>query len=262
MAKKTVGAYQTKAVSLPIDGPYPAFARAVRHLLGWSADSDRPFLSTRAAMAKTGLSNFTISHMTRGWKVKVASIYQFASILSGDAARLTRLAGYMTPEEVEASESAMSESAVLPLPPGDPLLEIGDDLGMASYDLVPLSDEMASAGQTLPAPGHGESGEVLRSALPGGVRSIRVRGDCMEPDYQDGDILLVRPARIAGPGEVVGARVGGEIASVKIYRNTDEGSFLEIVAEPVQRITNDFEILGVVVGYTRLHRTTNGRHKP
>ena len=53
--------YRVKAARTPINGPYKEAAKLVRRLLGWEEGSTRPYLSTRNAQNKTGISNGTIN---------------------------------------------------------------------------------------------------------------------------------------------------------------------------------------------------------
>ena len=257
--------YQEKAFDLPVTGPYRDFALEVRRIMGWTRGSDRPFLSTRGAAIKSDLSNFTISQMTAGYQVGRNRIRVFAQAFGEDADRLLKLAGYLSPEDVrlgvQRQEQFQSQSA----------MRIGslvaedhsrygplEEVPMSAFATIPFSEEMASAGTALPVSGSETDWQTMQSILPGGIHALRVRGDCMEPDYHNGDIILVRPTSQAANGQVVLARVNGEIASVKVFRQSDEGQLLESLAQPLHRITGDFEIMGVVEGFTRLHHPQNG----
>jgi hypothetical protein len=97
-----VDPYRIKAANLPIEGPYKDGARFVRRILGWEESEDRPYLSTRNAQHKTGISNGTINTLAHGGKVSSNIIEIFAQKMGEDAERLKRLFGYISPEEIAA----------------------------------------------------------------------------------------------------------------------------------------------------------------
>lgn len=49
---------------------------------------------------------------------------------------------------------------------------------------------------------------------------LRIEGDSMEPDFKDGDIIIVDPEVEPAPGEFVVAKNGGNQATFKKYRPT------------------------------------------
>lgn len=49
---------------------------------------------------------------------------------------------------------------------------------------------------------------------------LRIEGDSMEPDFKDGDIIIVDPEIEPAPGEFVVAKNGGNQATFKKYRPT------------------------------------------
>ena len=76
---------------MPIDGRYPALAKVIRHLLGWEKGSPRPYLTTRGAQRKTGISHVTITTAACGDRPSVESLIQIATELGGDAHDLVAL---------------------------------------------------------------------------------------------------------------------------------------------------------------------------
>lgn len=50
--------------------------------------------------------------------------------------------------------------------------------------------------------------------------ALRIEGDSMEPDFKDGDVIIVDPEIEPAPGEFVVAKNGGDQATFKKYRPT------------------------------------------
>jgi len=50
--------------------------------------------------------------------------------------------------------------------------------------------------------------------------ALRIEGDSMEPDFKDGDVIIVDPEVEPTPGEFVVAKNGGNQATFKKYRPT------------------------------------------
>lgn len=94
-----VNPYRAKASERPIDGEFRQLAQEVRWLLGWMSDESRPYLSTRAAEAVTGISNGTIATMARGGRVHRDTLRKFAQKMGADPVRMQRIGGYVTPAE-------------------------------------------------------------------------------------------------------------------------------------------------------------------
>lgn len=130
-------AERNKARNIPIDGEYPDFAKAVRYLLGWSEDSDRPYLSTRAAQSKTGVNFTTISMAARGFRGKEDTVKKIAVGLGGDVDELLLLADYVPKGRREELRSWTD--SIITDPPYDPSREITgsydpDDVYVAAQD--------------------------------------------------------------------------------------------------------------------------------
>jgi repressor LexA len=130
---------------------------------------------------------------------------------------------------------------------------------LSSRGGIPLVGSV-TAGRPVDAPENRE-GEVCLSGLFGeekGLFAVRVRGDSMEgAGILEGDLVVVRPASRASPGETVLAYLGPEQEStVKIFRRGPSG---EAVLEPrnpnyaALSIRHDphFRIGGKVVGVVR-----------
>ena len=83
-----------KAALRPIDGRYDEMAKEVRKLLGWGSCEDYPFLTTRSAARKTGISHTAISSMARGDRPSENIIMRFAQAMDADETKLLSLSGY------------------------------------------------------------------------------------------------------------------------------------------------------------------------
>jgi len=80
---------------------------------------------------------------------------------------------------------------------------------------------------------------------------LRVKGESMEPEILDADMVLVRQAAFAESGEVVVARVGEDEATVKRLRRRGRSVFLEAANPKHPPIKREFRIIGKVVGLLR-----------
>lgn len=132
----------------------------------------------------------------------------------------------------------------------DPLARIGPDVDVRQFTRLPMATGRASAGEGA-LTGTGEETEQFGDVIKGDVRTICVDGSCMEPFYHNGDILFVLRSDTAANGEIVVAVFNGESVACKVYRNTDEGEFLETTNGKYPKITGDFRIVGVVKGSYR-----------
>ncbi len=132
----------------------------------------------------------------------------------------------------------------------DPLSRIGRDVDTSQFSRLPLATGRASAGaEVLTA--ETEETEQLGDVIRGDVRTICVDGDCMEPFFRNGDILFVQRSDTAENGQTVVAVFNGESVACKVYRNTNEGEFLEATNGKYPRISGDFRIVGIVKGSYR-----------
>lgn len=82
--------------------------------------------------------------------------------------------------------------------------------------------------------------------------ALTVNGDSMNPKYEDGDIVLFEHQVIESNGNDCAVRIGGEDATFKKVRKTDEGIILQPLNpdyEPIHITSSDsdnsIEILGI-----------------
>ena len=214
-----------RASERPVVGAHVDFALEVRRLLGWEVGSTRPFLSTRAAYLKTGVSNGSVNSMSKGQRPSSRTVEAFAQGLGADADHLKRLAGHVSPDE--ARRLAWSRR-----PPPESL----EDAGLAG-----IGEEQALP-DVLDEQCHG----LVAALYAEGTRAVWVRGDSLLPLYRDGDLVFVLPADHADPGrEVVCRPPGGVLPSIGIVR--DRG-----VESPAGgALIPDARVVGVVEGYMR-----------
>ncbi len=218
-------------------GPHPELARQVRALLG-------P-LSSRAAAGRTGVSHATIVAMTRGARVSVESLLKFAQ-------------GFRTPPD-----ALLKAAGYPPLPPpprvfvldeDDPLGNVGGAVDLGLLARIPMAPGSVSANLTRVQEPLDAPPLSLGEALPGGVRAIRVEGDCMRPFYQSGDVLLVRESDDARNGDKVIALVDWGGITCKVLRENGGPRYLEPTNGDGKITADRFRILGIVVGFFRRER--------
>lgn len=96
-----------------------------------------------------------------------------------------------------------------------------------------------------------------------GTFALRVKGKSMEPEFKEGDIIIVNPELAPGPGDYVVAKNGGNEATFKKYRSrgiTEHGEdVFELIPLNPDFATLDSSkekilIIGVVVEHRRAMR--------
>lgn len=128
-------------------------------------------------------------------------------------------------------------------------------------DLVPLPLLGAiAAGAPLLASENIEAEISVPRAMLGAVRDaflLRVKGDSMvEAHIMDGDLVVIRPQRSAGNGDLVAALIDGEEATIKRLR-TDYDSVVLAPAnpayQPIPLEGADVRLIGKVIGLLRAY---------
>lgn len=80
---------------------------------------------------------------------------------------------------------------------------------------------------------------------------LRVKGDSMEPDMQEGDLALIERVSHAASGETVIAHVGDGEATVKLLRRRGGEAWLEARNASYKPLRAPFKVVGRVVGLLR-----------
>ncbi len=115
-------------------------------------------------------------------------------------------------------------------------------LGVAPAGRPLLAEEVP--GDMLPSPlGFGNGGKLF---------AVKVVGDSMEPLLSSGDHAVIRAEQTAQPGEMVAARVEGEVTLKRLARRKNRLVLKpENPSYPVIPVTRDTRIIGKVVGMYR-----------
>ena len=221
----------------PITGRYPELAKEMRRLLRG--------MSSRAAARKSGVNYATLSTMLHGDRASMESTVKVAQAFGADPNRLLEVSGYPV---VHA-----------PAPVEDPLLLAGREVDPTPLAVIPLAPGKVSANPNRARDTVIEPYGTFGERLPGQVRSIEVEGDCMQPFFQDGDVLFVRESEDARNGDKVIALIDYDSITCKTFRRGGSGKgepYLEASnghgSGHAKRIEADrFRILGIVVGFYR-----------
>ncbi len=98
----------------------------------------------------------------------------------------------------------------------------------------------------------GEALEWIDSDVKGEHNfALRVKGDSMEPEFNEGDILIVSPTAKAGNGDYIVAKNNEEEATFKQYRQYDNTRILHPLNPKYKDIIlnkdQEYRIVGVVM---------------
>lgn len=128
--------------------------------------------------------------------------------------------------------------------PVDSLRTLVRDLPIA----VPVYDQPVSAGKGVPSVQeymYLPPETTIRSSWYG----LPVRGDCMLPRLNPGDVVLVNPEGMPDPGDMVVVDIDDEIAMVKWFVKRKDGYFLEPEqGDPIPYDEDHVRLVGVVMG--------------
>ncbi len=84
---------------------------------------------------------------------------------------------------------------------------------------------------------------------------LRIKGDSMEPELLDGDLVIVRKVQTAEDGDLVVARIDQGDATAKRFRRTSREVWLEPANAKYKPIREKpFTIIGRIVGMARAYR--------
>lgn len=87
--------------------------------------------------------------------------------------------------------------------------------------------------------------------------ALRIKGDSMEPEFKEGDTIVIDPAVAPSPGEFVVAKNGDHEATFKKYRLKANGAFELVPLNPdyptIDSEQQQVQIIGTMVEH-RIHR--------
>jgi len=196
----------------------------------------------QAALARAiGVDGAAINRwINRGLKPRPANCKRLAEFLGVDYSEVMRRAGHPSLDEEEGREARPLSEAVTRAARW--LREIEHD-----YEALPVLGG-ASAGR-----GRSIDDEVLwkpkrRRRLPGNRFAVEVRGDCLSPTINDGDMIVVDPDVSRRPGQLVAVRSDGEHHVKRLVSMTD-GLVLESNEGQMTMRADDTHIAGVVIAY-------------
>jgi SOS-response transcriptional repressor LexA len=198
-----------------------------------------------------------------------------------DLAGALRAAGYEGSVEVEERPGEQASSAAMPsardeardlirrlnsllaesgAPSIDPLRRLGEDVDITNMASMPIGSVAASAGVSTLRGDADRADDTLAEYLPNNVRPIRISGDCMLPEYRDGDIVLVRETQRVNNGDIVIAVSvdGGEVMCKQFRDDRGRGRRLEPLNKEAADSRHlgawEYRIVGIVAGSIRIGR--------
>lgn len=154
--------------------------------------------SARGASLEAGLGEEGIRNIKRGHKPDYSKLPRLASVLNCTVAYL--LGRVERPEETDGVEPALSDFAKVPL---------------ISYiragDWAAVSDPYS--------PGQAEEWLGLNYKAGKSAFALRIKGKSMEPEFREGDVVIIDPDVAPSPGDCVAAkRDKDDEATFKKYR--------------------------------------------
>ena len=197
-------------------GKRVAFARKLRKL-------------SQAEVAKNvGIAQPTLSELERGLSDGTKFIVQLASALKVSVVWLESGEGLMENDDYN----------VVPGP------RIGGEVPIISW--VQAGDYRLVVDNF--QPGDCEDTVTATIRVKRHTYALRVQGDSMEPDFREGDILIVEPEMDAEPGDFVIAKNGdGEATFKKLVKDGPDWYLKPLnPAYPMKKMSDSVRIVGVV----------------
>ncbi len=175
----------------------------------------------------------------------------------------SRIGNYETGARKVSVEDAVVLASALSITPGELLFGTPDNAEFITPGLrsVPIVSYVQAGMFTEPdyilTPEGVTESIYFDGPSSGLVFALRVKGDSMEPEFKEGDTIVIDPAISPNPGEFVIAKNGDYEATFKKYREKANGSFELVPLNPdyptidseLQHIT----IIGTMVEH-RIHR--------
>lgn len=175
----------------------------------------------------------------------------------------SRVGNYETGARKVSVEDAVVLASALSVSPGELLFGAPDNADFIMPGLRPVPVvSYVQAGMFTEAYNINTSGEAEELVYFDGPASdllfaLRVKGDSMEPEFKEGDTIIVDPTVEPHPGEFVVAKNGDNEATFKKYREKSGGGFelvpLNTDYSIIDSSQQDVVIIGTVVEH-RIHR--------
>ena len=211
----------------------PALALEVKELLSKFSPGDKP-LTSREAADLTGLSHATVAKMLRGLPVGRSATRQLAERLGGDIERILNLSGYTVTESEHFYSRPINEDDGSERLRPTPLVRLRE--GCSPYAFREMAERPK---------------EFLDTYVEPWSRAVRVEGSVLEPEYRDGDILLIQERFRRLDGKLFLASLDGHYETGNFIRVGSRNYELEAGGMRMTALSRDYEFHGKIVGWLR-----------
>lgn len=199
------------------------------------------------------------------WVLAARKLKGWTQTQLGDAMGVTK--GNVSAWENERHEPSFSQVMKLSELTGAQI-ETRGNVRAAEIDAhrVPLLDYV-QAGLMTEATGPGladDASEFLLTtlAVSSGAFALRIKGNSMEPEFHEGDVVIIDPTEVPLPGDFVVAKNGDHEATFKKYRPrgvSDGKEVFELVPlnedyAPMRSDQQHIEIIGTMVEHRKYRR--------
>ncbi|EAS6352178.1 helix-turn-helix domain-containing protein [Salmonella enterica] len=175
----------------------------------------------------------------------------------------SRVGNYETGARKVSVEDAVILSSILNVTPGELLFGTPDNAEFITPGLRPVplvsyvQAGMFTAPDYLMPPGDVEEFIHIDSPASPLVFALKVKGDSMEPEFREGDTIIVDPEVYPHPGEFVVAKNGDHEATFKKFREKPAGGFELVPLNPDYAVLDsdkhNITIIGTMIEH-RIHR--------
>ncbi|ENY4535764.1 LexA family protein [Salmonella enterica] len=175
----------------------------------------------------------------------------------------SRVGNYETGARKVSVEDAVVLASALGVPPGELLFGTPDNAEFITpgQRSVPVVSYVQAGMFTLPdyilTPEGIEETVSFDGPASELIFALRIKGDSMEPEFKEGDTVIIDPAVYPHPGEFVVAKNGDHEATFKKFREKADGSYELVPLNPDYSVLDselhDVTIIGTMVEH-RIHR--------
>lgn len=175
----------------------------------------------------------------------------------------SRVGNYETGARKVSVEDAVVLASALDVPPGELLFGTPDNAefissGQRSVPVVSyVQAGMFTEPDVLLTPEGIEECVSFDGPASNLIFALRIKGDSMEPEFREGDTVIIDPAVYPNPGEFVVAKNGSLEATFKKYRSKADGGFELVPLNPdypiLDSAVNKVTIIGTMIEH-RIHR--------